>query len=155
MSQAMNVLVIENENEVPLEVLDLCRHGLSTGKFAEVEYWTNARNTTPADMNTALLKADAIMLKSKFLYKDQLEQFLHVFANILSHKPYSFFVWHFEPMANAWVRGEDVENFTDLNKALKDLREIVRRHRVYSIHGKGFWMMHNFENGGFVAQKEV
>lgn len=147
-------LVIENESECPPEVLSFCKHALDTGKFTEVEYNLNSRNSLPMDMEAQLLRADAIVVKSKWLYKDQLEKFVEAFATSLIHKRYSFFIWHFLDDCNRWWNMEDVKDITRPARFRQYLHQIVGFHNVYSIHGKQIWHMFNKQGGGFVAYRE-
>lgn len=150
----MIALVIENESECPPEVLSFCQHALNTGKFAEVEYCLDCRHLIPADIEDAILRADAIVVKSKWLYKDQLEQFVEAFSTVLIHKKYHFFIWHFLDDCNRWWNLEDIKDFTSPNIFREKLKQVVGFHYVYSIQGKRIWRMFNKEGGGFVAHRE-
>lgn len=152
-SMYMNVLVIENENEMPPEVKDFCTWGLKTGKFTEVEYNLNSRHSKLSDMQPQIMKADAIVVKSNWLYKDQLEPFIHGFARALTHKRYNFYIWDFIVTINQWAEGHDVKDFANAKAVVASLRELVVKHNVYSITGKKIYLVTNAPNGRFKEER--
>ena len=149
----MKVLVIENEDMVPPEVRDFCNHGLKTGRFTEVEYNLNSRHSKMSDMQPQILNADAIVVKSNWLYKDQLEPFIHGFARALTHKRYNFYIWDFTVTINQWAEGHDVKDFANPKAIVNSLRELVVKHNVYSITGKKIYHVTNAPDGRFREER--
>lgn len=149
----MKVLVIENEDQAPPEVMDFCEHGLNTTKFSEVQYSLNSRHKKLTDMQAQIMWADAIVVKSNWLYKDQLEPFIHAFGRALNHKRYNFYIWDFTVTLNQWVEGYDTQDFANWKAVLNSLRELVQKHNLYSITGKKIYYVTNATDGRFKEER--
>ncbi len=151
----LRALVIENHSEPTNTVRDFCTNALGDHMFRRVEYWCNALHDTLELMMIGLLKSDAIVIQSQWLYKDQLEMFVNALVNHpeLQKKQFVFFIWHLLNTANDWVKGKGVSDFEDLPAFLENLKVLVARHQVYSVSGMTPHIMFNHNNGSFTSLK--
>lgn len=151
----MIALVIENESEVPQEVHDFCQSGLATKLFQEVEYNINSRNQSLEDLAGPINRCDCIIVRSSWMYKDQLEQFVKYFAWVVNDRQYTFYIWDICPIANKWYKNMGIAGFSDTPNFLANLRRLICYHRVISIENGKFYSMFNHPDGYFESIKPI
>lgn len=127
----MKTLIIENQYDVDPEIHGFVRDNREL--FSKVTEMINAHNRDPEEVISKIVENEAIIVKSTFMDKEQLEQLTGVLALMRSKE---IFIFRFEDQVKEWL-SEDFEMpwpFEDFEKFKENIRECFKNHNVYSFY---------------------
>jgi hypothetical protein len=123
----MKALIIENEFDVDHSIKAFLKDNPKL--FSEVEEQIFCKDRPAEDLKSSILKADAIIVASTWMYKDQLEEYLNSFLHPKFPKKLKFFIHSFTRTINEWGHGYEFWNEKDLFAKIKQLRS--KGHKLY------------------------
>lgn len=134
----MKALVIENEWEVPGEIRGFVKDNPQLFQEDEVNYQTSCRTRAPASLAKDIMEAEAIIVMSTFLYKDQLEEFVKAFAGGALGKK-KFYIYSVMPKLYDWCTEKSyMNNFEGKQQFIANLAAMVSLQEVYEWNSNRF-----------------
>ena len=146
----MKAVIIENQFQIPEEVLRFIN--ANPGLFSEVNEQIACSHRPFEDIARFVIDADALILKSSFMNKPQLEKFVEAFANgVFSKKEYKFFIYDSLAQFNNWIKNGH-ENFKDSDKFNESLIKLITEREVYWFDEKCLYEKIYFSDNEFYVQ---
>ncbi len=132
----MKALVIENEFIVPSEIKTFTE--VNKGMFSVIDIEIACKHRPFEELAQIVFEHNAIIIRTDFYYKAQLEQFAEAFAVGFFHKKeYSFFLFNPVSFFNDCILEKDKTQFKNLNSFLSNLKILVSRNKVYGYTNNG------------------
>lgn len=127
----MKAVIIENEYDVPNELQAFIDENKDL--FTEVDIQLFCKERPLQDIARFVIPANAVIVMSTFMYKDQLEEFVRAFASgALGTK--KFYIYYFTRQLNEWLELSERYLFDDYDGFLLNVKKLVKEQDVYTIN---------------------
>jgi len=126
----MKAIIIENETEIPKELRFFVEQNNTL--FESVDEQVMCIHRDIRDVARFILKADAVIIMSTFIYKSQLERYVEEFTiGSFAYKNFTFFIYEPLMQFNYWLKNGG--SFEQTGYFLSNLITLIKTHKVYSI----------------------
>lgn len=138
MKTKLKALIIENEFTIPKELKGFIKDNKQL--FGTVMEEVACLHRPLEDIARFIIKADAILASSTWMYKDQLEMFVEAFVTQKFGKPYKFYLHPgFCDQLNKWNKKTNTGQyeyycyFDNCAKFVASIKKLVQEQEVYDI----------------------
>lgn len=127
--EEMKTLVIENQYDVDPEILGLIKDNPDT--FGDVREIVGAQNRNPQQIFDEISECEALIIKSTFMNKSQLED---ISAVLTTMKEKHIFVYRLESQLEEWFGEDHLPNyyFNDYESFKANIQSCFKAHKIYS-----------------------
>lgn len=131
----MTTLIIENEYDIDPQIKAFLKD--NPNLFEAVSKQTFALHRKLEDLREHIMKTDSILVASTWMYKDQLEEYLDLFANPKFPKKLKFFIHSFVNKLNSW-KYDEVRSLREPHLFDKVVKVIKNGHEMFDYSEDGF-----------------